>query len=1230
VDVFVDSYRIKNPTGLLFGPDGNLYVVSSDTNEIMQYIIKDNIVFETRKFVTDASNALYQPTHLEIFDGKVCVSSFITNDIHCYDENTGESLGKLTVSFDRALVSKENSIVGPDGELYVSDNLRNEITRYDGVTGLFSDVVIKTENEPLLGPSYIEFGPDGNLYVSSDDKIFRFNSDDGTLVDVFVSKNSAGIRNPQGLVFDENYLYVNSYDNNRVLRYHLNNGTFIDEFISSRDNGLLGPIGIVLDKKTNTLYVGSSGTNQILRYDAQTGDFLNKIDLPNVTPHGFVLGKNNTMYVNAFETNHVLSYDLDSKQSVLLLSGDDGLDGPEGLAFDAKNSILYISSYANNKIFQYDVKDNSVREITINAGNGILQKPLGLTLKEDILFISNEDNNEILKYDPKNTTLDIFIRDTGDLIRPGGIAFGPNSHIYVINENDNGVYQYDVKTGSLISIFAKPPTLVKDPKNIALRSIAFTKDDKYMFLSNPSSNEVFAYDIKSEKYIDNFFKTNNMLNYPTGLTLTPDGKYILIVNYGDNTISRFTTEGDFDRLFVNPTDEGLKELREIRFGHDSNLYIMGGVYGDIFRYDGTTGNYLGQYDTSVSYLGILTENILNHKYLLNGIDTRQHDTVIVYDHLLERPYAQAVLQDYVDILSPIDIAWNSFTTNLFSISEPTLKSREITKHTGFFIGMNDIVARGQAITKSVDFTSLITLENFSLDYDASKYISVQNSKNTFTSGPDLVACIVPNFSELTCDNSNHSVELGKIQINAGVNRYLLTDTNLDEYDVIVAYDKTTKEPFAHIPLRDYGTFRISGESFLDWLQYDFAVIPILIVIMIIIPFIFDYTRAIFKILFFAIYFLSGKMKSKTPSPLSLIMSAKKISILIPAHNEEVGIRKSIESALAIDYPNKEIIVIDDNSKDNTWNIANSFAEQGQIKLVSRPPAPSSKASALNHGLNFATGDYVLCMDGDTELDKDALKNAVPYFDDKDTVAFSGNVKILNGDGGVDNLLTKLQTYEYIIAIELGRRFTSALKILLVVSGAFGIFRKDLMKEIHAFDKDTLTEDFDLTLKLRKTRNRIQFLPNSIAYTHCPATWHAWKQQRNRWAYGQLQTLSKNMDLLRNKFTKKDTVSFVDMYVLDIVLSMLFPLGLAVLGIMSLILFLDDTLHILVYPLTFVMSMFVILEFIIFLSATVYSGRYEYLKLSYLVPVMTFFYRPYLRMINLRGYIRAFYKKGSSW
>ena len=1230
LDVFVNSNELKEPAGLTFGPDGNLYVVSSMTDEILQNTIKNGELQKTNKFVTDDSLALYQPKHLNIYDGKICVNSYLTENIHCYEEDTGKSLGNLIVSFDRSLISRENSIAGPDGELYVSDDLNNEILRYDGVTGLFSDVVIRTGNDQLHAPSYLTFGPDGNLYVGSDDKIFRFDANDGTFIDEFIPKNKAGLRNPQQLSFDENYLYVTSFDNNRILRYDSQHGNFIDEFIPSRDHDLLGPVGGILDKETGNYYVGSTYSKKILEYDTQTGSFLSEIKLQGV-PHGLALGNDGTLYIAMFDTNEVLSYDLNSKQSAVLLNDKDGLDGPEGIVFDAKNNIIYVSSSMNNKIIQYNLENNFASEVTIATGDGILRIPKGLAINDDTLFISNNNNNEILKYVPKNNILDIHVHDIDDLVRPGGITFGPDSYLYVINQKDNSVYQYNVQTGGLVSKFTESPhSTTEDPKPISLRNIIFTKDGRYLFASNPVNNEILAYDVKNEMYIKNFFKDNDALNYPTNLTLTPDGNYILIINYGENTISKFTRSGEFDSLFVNPGHDGLTELRDIRFGQDGNLYVMGGIYGEIFKYDGATGNFLGAYDSGGYYIGKMKEDPLAQKYLLNEIDTRQYNTAIIYDNFLERPYAKILLADKADIITPLNIGWNLFISNFNFLEEPKLKMQEITKHTGFFVGLNDITAYGQVITKSAGSTSLLTFENFSLDYDENQYVSTTEFKNVFIPEPNLIACIIPSTSEFTCGGSGNSIELGALYSNSGDNRYVLKNTDLNVYDTIVIYDKTTERSFATVPLRDYGIFRVSGESFLDWLQHDFAVIPLAAAILIIFPIFFDYTRSIFKILFFTIYFILGQHKSKKHlSSLSPIMHGKKISILIPAHNEELGIKESIKSALATDYRNKEIIVIDDGSKDKTWEIANSFAEKGLIKLVHRDPSKSSKASALNHGINYATGDYVLCMDGDTKLDKDSLKNAAKYFDDENTVAFSGNVKILAGDGGVDNTLTKLQTYEYMIAIELGRRFTSIFNILLVISGAFGIFKKDLIKNVHTFDKDTLTEDFDLTLKFRKTRGRIRFIPDSIAYTYCPSTWSMWVTQRNRWAYGQFQTLVKNKDLLR-KFTIKDSISFIDMYLLDIILSILFPIGLVVVGIIAIILFLGDTLHVLVYPLTFVMSIFLILEFATFLFATVYSRNLRFLKLSYLVPVMTFFYRPYLKMINLRAYFRAYYKKGSKW
>ena len=124
-------------------------------------------------------------------------------------------------------------------------------------------------------------------------------------------------------------------------------------------------------------------------------------------------------------------------------------------------------------------------------------------------------------------------------------------------------------------------------------------------------------------------------------------------------------------------------------------------------------------------------------------------------------------------------------------------------------------------------------------------------------------------------------------------------------------------------------------------------------------------RSIFKLHFFPLSWLREKSKKK----ISMNVPYSRITILIPAHNEEYGIKESIESALATDYPDKEIIVIDDGSTDDTHLIASKFAEKGLIKLIHRDTASGSKATALNYGANYATGNYFVCMDGDTKLDK---------------------------------------------------------------------------------------------------------------------------------------------------------------------------------------------------------------------------------------------------------------------
>ena len=1219
--VLIDSAFIKSPNGLTFGPDGNLYAVSSDTNEIIKS--STNVFTKPEKFVTDQSSQLDQPHTLKLDDEKICVSNYFSNDIYCYDKESGKSLGILVKSFNRGLVAKANSIVGLDDKLYVSNNLSGEISRFDDITGHFTEVAIRTQADRLFSPSNLAFGPDGNLYVSSDDKIFRFDGNTGDFQDIFITETmSAGLDNPQGLSFDGDSLFVSSYDNNRVLRYDSKTGDFIEEFVKNKVHGLFGPIGNVVNE--GNLYVTNTVLNEILQYDISSGHFLKSIKL-NSSPQTITFDNDN-IFVSHFAINEVRQYDTLTGKSDILLSGANGLSGPNGLAYDSKNKILYVSSSKNNKLFAYDMQTKTFELIKPSFGEGILQYPQGLFFYNDNLYIANSNNNEILEYDPETQTLSSFVHDFSDTIRAGGIAFDLNSVLYMINEIDNKIYKYDIKNGGLLGIFTPQihPLLIGEPSNIPLRDIVFTKKDQYLFASSPSHDMLLAYDGKTGAPINEFFKKTDVLNFPTKLVISPDGKYLLVANFGSSEVIRFKVSGEFDRIFSTPGNDGLSEIRNMMFGQDGNLYLISDDPNNLLKYDGKTGQFLGTYDIGSNYLGILSENPLSVKYLLNEIDTQRNNVVVIEDQFSEKKYATITLQDNVDFITPITTAANSFSSMFIVIQDPKLQSKEFVKNTGFFIGLNDVEAYGQVKSKSIDHTSLITIENFFINYDRNEYVST-NLSDIRSNGPELVACLIPSTSGLECGVSD-SIELGNVKINAGDNNFLIPDVDLTKYQNLVVYDKTLEKTFANVPLREYGTLRISAQSFADWFQHYLPVFPIISIVIMIFPITWDYIRTGFKIIFFAFHILFNRSRIKQ----MYLPFSPKITILIPAHNEEYGIKKSIETALSTEYPNKEVIVIDDGSKDNTFLIANSFAEQGLIKLIHRTTASGSKATALNYGMNYATGDYVLCMDGDTLLDKNALKNAAKHLTNKDVVAVSGNVRILSGDDGVHNLLTKLQTYEYMIAIELGRRFTSFFQILLVISGAFGIFKRTVIGDVHTFDKDTLTEDFDLTLKLRKTKGRIRFVGDSIAYTYCPNNWPTWVKQRNRWAFGQFQTLSKNKNMLTRKFPFKDRISFFDMFVLDIILAMLFPIGLTVLGTISVILYLADNLHILVYSMTFVMILFMISELVIFLFAIAYSGKSSYLRLFYLVPIMTFFYRPYLKMVNLRAYLRAYFGKKSSW
>ena len=1233
-EIFIqdDDFFLQKPESIIKGPDGNFYVSSSETNQIFQF---DSTGSLEEIFVTDKSSGLYRPKDLDFnHEGNLCVNSVVSNDIKCYDSETGKFLSRHDIYFNSNLLGKPYSDLGPDGELYVSETLSSTISRYDKNTNLFSSKILSGEEDPLQGPRNMVFGPSGDLYVANNNnhQILRFDGETGRFIDVFVTHSSGGLSAPQDLAFHEGHLYVTSNDNHRILRFNQVTGYFIDEFVKSRDGGLIEPRGLVFDRNGEYLYVSSNENHKILQFNAITGAFEKTINTGEelLNPVGLEIDNRGNLIVSSSGNDMVLLYNVNSPiiQPSILIS-DEFIDDPTGLEYDRKNDLLYVSSEDSNRVLKYDFETNEINEVKELTESGFLETPHGLAINDAELFVSNINSSVIIKYNFKDNNTELFHSGSFGVLGPLGLTFGSNGNLYAISGKNHEIYRYDVNNGNLLGKFSFSPFVESDEKSLPdgqFQDLIFSPNNAYLYVTSIQTGQILQFDALNGNYLGIFIDTKeDGLNHPQNMIYGPDKKFFYINSFDTGTVFVYdASSGDFVTKLIENSNLDIKKMK---FGHDSMLYLTVDKYSKVLQLD-VNSNTLRDFDNGGIYLGYLDENLLKTKYSLNSINTTRHDTIVVYDHLLEKSFATIPLQDdLIGDFLPLPVVWNMLNGNnpFAFISGPVAESKEVFKQAGYARGMDDITALGQVKLSHTSDTTIVTLEEFEIRYDENQYVSFSTDTG-ITGGPRLQACFIAG-DQHNCDEQKNSViMLGPMMSNVGDLVFQAENVNLEKFDTILLYDILLDKKFAEVPLRDAEYLRVSPILFVDWFNAQFVIWP-LVILFIFLPLTFDYVRTIFKTIFLSMH-LSRKSNGKSLPPLT---TNKKITIMIPAHNEESGIKASIEAAIRTKYKNKEIIVIDDKSTDNTYAIAKEFSDKGLIKLLHRKQASGSKASALNYGFAYATGDLILCMDGDTLLDEASLNNAIHYFDDKEVKAVSGNVKILSGDDGVVNTLTKSQAYEYLIAIELGRSFTSILNILLVISGAFGIFRREIFSGTGKFDKDTITEDFDLTLKVRKTRGKIPFVRDSIALTYCPNNWRAWMKQRQRWAHGQMQTLRKHKDLMLNsKFTRRDRIAMFDMWALDIIMNFLFVIYLIALGPAAIIMIVYGNVHILVNVLTLIIATYLISETIIFVFAVMVSRQYRYFKYLYLVPFMALFYRPFLKITIFKSYINAARNKEATW
>ena len=234
----------------------------------------------------------------------------------------------------------------------------------------------------------------------------------------------------------------------------------------------------------------------------------------------------------------------------------------------------------------------------------------------------------------------------------------------------------------------------------------------------------------------------------------------------------------------------------------------------------------------------------------------------------------------------------------------------------------------------------------------------------------------------------------------------------------------------------------------------------------------------------------------------------KISIIIPAFNEAKTIKNCIKSLQNLDYPNFEIIVVDDGSNDDTYEVASQskFAKIFRQKNQGKP-------IALNTGISHSTGEIILTVDADTELDRGALKPIANRFaSNKKLGAVAGNVKVKRES----TILNIIQSTEYATGINLVRKGQSVIGTVMVVPGPVAALKKEAIEKAGFFSNDTFAEDFDITVNILKKGYEIEYEEKSLAYTDTPKSTEDLIKQRRRWYRGMLQVLDKHKGMYFNR------------------------------------------------------------------------------------------------------------------
>ncbi|WP_336963330.1 sulfatase-like hydrolase/transferase [Chryseobacterium contaminans] len=420
-------------------------------------------------------------------------------------------------------------------------------------------------------------------------------------------------------------------------------------------------------------------------------------------------------------------------------------------------------------------------------------------------------------------------------------------------------------------------------------------------------------------------------------------------------------------------------------------------------------------------------------------------------------------------------------------------------------------------------------------------------------------------------------------------------------------------------------------------------------------------------------------KENTFTDYSIIAAnpnAPVFSLIAPAYNEGMTIVENVRSLLSLYYHNLEIIIVNDGSKDDSLQKlieayeleCISFFVQGKIetnkvrgiyksknpafkKLIIVDKENGGKADALNVGINVSSGEYLVCIDVDCILEQDAiLKLAKPFLQqtDKKIIACGGVIRLANNcvieDGKVvsvnmpKTLLGRTQALEYIRAFVLGRMAWSRASGLILISGAFGVFDRKIVLECGGYDKNTVGEDMELVVRMRKYMEErkepyeVCTIPDPLCWTEVPESKDILRKQRNRWMRGTMETLWKHRKLMFNpKYGKLGMVSLPYWFFFEF-LGPLVEFSGYIIFIVFLLLGIINwpffaILFALVISMGFLYSIYGILVDLV--SYQVYTKRKDFIRLIGTAFSEPFYFHPIVVKAGVGGFI-DYFKKSHGW